>query len=369
MTKNTKKEPILLLGAYGRGNAGDDVFTICAAELFGDYEIYINSAHDFLLPDAVKGKIHTISTVNAKDTLQKIRLIFSIKKVVYWGGDLWVELYGTKTPRQLLYKMIVLNLLLRLMGKRVYYIGCGIGALEGYSLWLARTSARMAKKVVVREQRSADVLGVPNIAVLPDLAVNLPYNRPVRHKRAPDQPFSIVVSVLHSIPSPSDNFPKLIAEIAGLIDSLPSKKYKVTVLPMQISDKEHNDDLWASKELLKAITKHKNVDIWTDQNLEAIVGLLRDSHLVIGGRLHANILAIFNGTPAIGISYRPKINSFFKEFGLDEYSLELNEIAQLKEKFEKVYNDYDMVAERFYAVSRQAYDSRQDYQRLVKEID
>src|SRR6185369_14761498 len=166
------------------------------------------------------------------DVLAKIKLFLALKQVVYWGGDLWVELYGTKAPRQLLYKMVAMNLLLRLFGKRIYYIGCGIGDLYGASRFLARLSARLARKVVVREQRSAGVLDLPQVAVLPDLAINLPYNRARRHTLPAKRPFAIVISVLWSIPHHEQNFPKVLQSIAGLINSLPAKDFAITLLPM-----------------------------------------------------------------------------------------------------------------------------------------
>lgn len=366
MAQSAPNKPILLLGAYGRGNAGDDVFIISAASLFAERTLYINSADDLLLPQQVRGTMRTISTVSPRDFLKKIRLFMSVGDVVYWGGDLWVKLYGTKTPRQLLYKMVVVNALLRASGKRIYYIGCGIGDLTGYSRWLAQLSGRMAKTIVVREQRSAEVLNLANLKVLPDIAVNLPYHRAVRHEFPIGRPFSIVISVLWSIPNPEHNFPQLIGQIADLLSSLPAENFKITLLPMHITGAAH-DDLWASEQLARLVKDH-TVDIHVARDLASIVELLAESDLVIGTRLHADILAALNATPAIGISYRPKVRSFFADNQLGAYCLELDNLAELPRLFQTVYDNYADVAQAFYDVSKHNLSKRSDYEALVRSL-
>ena len=365
--RTSKDRPILLLGAYGRGNIGDDAFTLCATELFKGRTIYINAAHNLLLPQEAVGKVRTISTDSIKDIIAKLHLLLSVKEIIYWGGDLWVKLYGTKRPRRLLYKMLAINLLMRLTGKKVHYIGCGIGPLAGFSLWLARLSAGLAETIVVREQRSADTLRIPSIKVLPDLTINLPYNKPLLHKLPNGKPFVIVISVLWSIPDRKRNFPKLLNQISKLLDSLPSKDFSITLLPMQISSTEKFDDLWAAKQLEKQIKKH-TVTIHTARDIEAAIKCLRECHLVIGTRLHANILAILNATPSIGIAYRPKVRSFFTDNQLNEYCLGLDNLEGLENLFKKVYSNYHTIAQLFHHASEYNLNQKTAYAELVKEL-
>lgn len=367
-TDEDQKPSILLLGAYGRGNIGDDVFIICAIELFKNYNVFINSANDYSLPKEARdtNTVRTISTTGTGDVLQKVRLFLKTKIVVYWGGDLWVELYGSKNPKQLLYKMIILNSLLRLFGKKIYYIGCGIGALDGYSLKLARLSAGMAEKNVLREQRSNEVLQMPNTTVLPDIAINLPFNKPTKHVFPKTKPFSIVISVLWSIPDPENNFPLLIKSIANLVNSLPAEDFEVTLLPMHISTDEEFDDVWASKQLNKLLDR--KAKIYKGRDLESVVACLRECDLLIGSRLHTNILAILNGTPSIGLAYRPKVSSFFADNDLKEYCLDLNELDKLKAIFDKIYNHYPTSSKQFYEVGTRNFAVQSEYKKLIDSL-
>jgi polysaccharide pyruvyl transferase WcaK-like protein len=359
--------PILLLGAYGRGNAGDDVFVYAAKELFSGHEIYINSTDNELLPPKVRDSFKTISTVSATDVLQKLRIFLRIRTVVYWGGDLWVELYGTRVPRQLLYKMLLMNMLLRLTGKRIYYVGCGIGKLTGYSLWLARLSARMAHSIVLREEYSRKLLAIPRAIVLPDIAVNLPLLSPRLHHLSQKRPMHIVVSLLWSIPNPNENFERLLSMVAGLLNSLEGLSYVVTLLPMQISEAEKNDDLWTSEQLLKRL-KGSNAKIYHERELEKILGLLQGADLVIGARLHTNILAVLNGTPAIGIAYRQKVRSFFEDNGLGAYCVDLEQLAELEAVFAAMVRAYDEAARKFHLAAVQCLERRRDYAKLADSL-
>ena len=360
------KKPILLLGAYGRGNAGDDVFLHSALELFKDRDVYINSADDSLLPKQFQGKVKTISTVSPRDVFKKIALYFRIREVVYWGGDLWVELYGTRMPRILLYKMIALNTLLKLSGKKIYYVGVGIGRLQGFSLKLAQLSARMATRVVTREKRSAQVIGLQHVEVLPDLAINLPYNTAKLHAVPSGRKFHVTVSILQSIPNPDQNFPKLLAATRDLLNSLPKDTFDVTLLPMHVSNDEPYDDLWASQQLQKQLTRP--VDMFEPRDLKSIVTHLRQSDLVIGTRLHTDILGILNATPALGIAYRPKVKSFFEDNGLGEFCTDLDNLSDVPKIFSAIYDNYDAVAKRFYEAGTKNLAKRADYAALTSSI-
>ena len=364
------KPHTLLLGSYGRGNIGDDVFLMAAAELFAHHTLYINSADDSLLPETAKDLVTTISTTSPRDALKKLRVFLKVKNIVYWGGDVWVELYGDRFPRQSLYKMVALNTLARLFGKKVHYVGCGIGRLTGWSLRLARLSARLSRTVIARERRSAEVLGLAGVEVLPDLAINLPYYRPKLHI-APrtGRQFVIGISLLYHLPDPMQNFPRLAEHVVRFIESLSAEKFKVVLLPMLVSDREPHDDMWASKWVQSMAGSGPAVEIYQAKNLQDMVRTLGSLDIVIGTRLHANILGTFNATPCLGIAYRAKVSSFFRDNDIGNYCVGLESLENLSAVFADMYEHYDEVARQFYEVSQQNLAQREAYQKFAAQYE
>lgn len=366
-----RKQSTILLGSYGRGNLGDDVFLVAAAQLFANHKLYINSADDSLLPDSAKGLVTTISTTSAHDFWKKLRVFMEVKNIVYWGGDVWVELYGDRFPRQSLYKMVVLNAIAKLFGKKVHYVGCGIGRLSGFSLWLARLSARMSDTIISRERRSAEVLGLPGVTVMPDLAINLPFYETKKHTLpAPGKKFTIGISLLYHLPDPEKNFPKLTEHIARFVARLDKNTFRVVLLPMLVSESEPKDDLWASQRVLEAITaKGGEAEVYQAKDLPDMVRALGAFDLVIGTRLHADILGTFNATPCLGIAYRAKVSSFFRDNNLSDYCIDLDSLDRLPKLFEYMYQHYDEVAEQFYAAAHRNIEQRSDYQTFAAQYE
>jgi polysaccharide pyruvyl transferase WcaK-like protein len=340
-TASATRKPILLLGSYGRGNIGDDAFLAAALRHFPeDTPLYLNSAHDELLPKVAQGRVQTIATTGSHDFKKKMRVFRDVKHIVYCGGDLWVELYGDRFPRQSLYKMLGMNLLARLTGKKVHYMGCGIGNLSGYSLFLARASARLANTVIVREPRSAKVLGLRRSVVLPDLVASLGWPvKPVAAKRR--EPFTIGISILYHLPNPEQTFPLLLETLHDFVAALPAGKFRVVLFPMLISPSDPKDDLWASRQLQMAL-EGTDVAISPARELGDFVEALSGVDLMIGARLHANILAMLTGTPTLGIAYRPKVASFFSANKLKNYCIDLSKLTaqNLSEIFWEMYDHY-----------------------------
>jgi polysaccharide pyruvyl transferase WcaK-like protein len=370
VTEKNKKPSTILLGSYGRGNLGDDVFLVAASELFANHKLYINSADDSLLPESAKGLVATISTTSAKDAIKKLKVFMEVKNIVYFGGDVWVELYGDRFPRQSLYKMVALNVLARLFGKKIHYVGTGIGRLSGWSLALARASARLGHTIITRERRSAEVLGLAGVEVRPDLAINLPYYHPRLHTLpASNKPFVIGISLLYHLPDPEQNFPKLADHVAKFIDSLDPKRFRVVLLPMLVSDQEPRDDLWASERVMEQLKSKVPVEIYKATSLENMIDTLGNFDLVIGTRLHANILATFNAVPCLGIAYRAKVGSFFRDNDLSDFYIELDALDELPKTFQHMYANYSQVAQKFYDASNRNLVQKEAYQAFAAQYE
>lgn len=346
----SRKRTILLAGSYGRGNLGDDAFLVAALKLFDGYTLYINAMYPELLPKVAQGKVQVVSTSGRRDLLAKVRMFWRIGHIVYCGGDLWVKLFGDRFPRQSLYKMLVLNIIARLCGKRVHYLGCGVGQLDGYSLQLARASARLAHDVGVREPSSVRLLNLPNVTHLPDLASVLDYPpvRPHRGKR-----WRVGVSLLYHLPEPEQTFPQVLAQLSEFLDSLPADQYEIVLFPFLVAPREYHDDLWAAWQLQEQLLHHK-VRVCMERQLDDYLRELAKMDVLVAARLHANILGALCGVPCIGLAYRPKVARFFAVNKVSEYCLNLDQLDQLPERLQYV-RDHPQAARAAFARLRTQY--------------
>lgn len=363
---------ILLLGSYGRGNVGDDAFLYVAAKLFEGNELYINSADDSLLPVDLLGKVHTIPTTGYGEIFKKIRVFFSISHVVYFGGDLWVELYGDKMPRQSLYKMVILNTALKLFGKNIAYIGCGAGNISGYSLLLAKLSAYAADLIVVREERTKSLLKLDRVIVLPDLTINLIEASEITKTNLNNtNKVRIGVSVMYHIPDAQSAYPEYIRQMSQILSEIQTRNSSISIelIPMLISGDAH-DDLHVCKELANIVNEETGtkIEILEYESLPDFMSKLSNYTLVIGTRLHTNILAILTGVPAIGIAYRPKVRSFFEQTGFEDLCVSLDNIDTLPNLVTKVIANYDVYEILLGKKLKQIYASKDIYKSAIENF-
>ncbi|HSX01874.1 MAG TPA: polysaccharide pyruvyl transferase family protein [Candidatus Saccharimonadia bacterium] len=347
----TKPKRVLLLGSYGRGNIGDDVFLIAATKLLAGYEIAINAATDGSLPAEVQDKVLVLRTEDSSDWRQKAKVLLQAKAIIYGGGDLWVELFGDKRPRQALWKMFLLNLAARMLGKKVLYIGCGAGKLEGFSLTLARLSAHLAHGIILRDEVTREVLALKDVLVLPDLTITLcseapkPAPLPLRH------PIKLVISLLYYIPEPERNFEPYIQRIADCLNQLDSRnRFEITLLPMLTARNTPHNDIWASERLMERLAPGHQVKIAAPTSVGHCQQILSDADIIIGSRLHANILATWAAKPCIGVAYRPKVARFFERNNLDQNCLDLDNLGALPAVMSRLIRNYDHAARQAYAV-------------------
>ena len=364
-----KKKKILLLGSYGRGNIGDDALLLAIIDLLKDAEVTINSASDNLLPVEIKNKnISVIPTSGPGSLWKQLKTICTANIVAYGGGDLWVELYGDRFPRLSLWKMLVVNLLARCLGKKVVYIGCGAGLLKGFSLSLAKCSARLAHHIIAREQFTVDLLGIKEKShVLPDATINFPITNYLK-TNTKDETFVIGISILYHLPDPKNTFPKLVESINQVIGAFDGKKeIRFNLIPFYRNEDHQFDDVWALRQLCQTTQSH-NLSVSENQPFSDVLNRLAECDLVIGTRLHANILSTTLGIPCVGISYRPKVKNFFLSQGLDKYVVDLDEIHNLKVKVLACIDEYQVMLGKFKEVQERLAASRESYEKIVRDI-
>jgi polysaccharide pyruvyl transferase WcaK-like protein len=361
-----KRRKVLLLGSYGRGNVGDDAFLFATIRLLSDHDLTINSASDHALPREAKGKVTTLPTDIKRGWKQIISAVTSADAVVYGGGDLWVELFGDKYPRQALWKMVILNTFARLTGKKVIYLGCGAGRLDGFSRTLARASALLAHGIVVRDKVTAQVLGVSRTEVLPDLTSTL-FEQQSDAPRDLVRPVRILVSPMYYIPSPEENFQTYISGLAEVLNRLEPEKYEVRLLPMLTDSNTKHNDIWSSEQLIDQLNNGLRVQIADATSIDQCLAALKWADVIVATRLHASILGTWLGKPSLGISYRPKVKRFFDEIGLPENCVDISTLQQLGPKILNIAENYDEAIAKVMEARNRTLTKAHGYKEFVKK--
>jgi polysaccharide pyruvyl transferase WcaK-like protein len=194
------------------------------------------------------------------------------------------------------------------------------------------------------------------------LTNNLPYYQPKQITKK-QTGLRVGISLLYFIPNPKRNFRHLVNGIVSFINTLPEDA-EILLLPMLVSPQTDHDDLWASEQVQAKVLDRK-VRIVAAQSVASCIATMRDLDFVVAARLHANILATLSGTPCLGISYRPKVASFFRENGLEEYCIDITELDQLEPTFVHMLSQETKVRRKFRAVSKQNLQERSVYQAFI----
>lgn len=311
--KERKRDGIIICGAYGDGNAGDDAIlkSIITSVKEADPNIPVT-----ILAKNTENIKKTLR-VNALYTFNIFKMFFAMRKSVLYinGGGTLIQ--NITSSRSLMYYLFTLKLA-KLLKNKVDMYGCGIGPVTG------KGDIRRVMKVLnnsvdcitLRETQSADELkkfGVtkPKILVTSDPALVL--------KPAPDED-ALQFLQDHGISEGEKYICFMLRTWYGYSD----KTRDIAALADYAYEKYGLKPLFLSLNILydekaaKEVTAHMKAPytIITEKlDPEMIISILSHMDVVVAMRLHGLIFSSVSGIPLIGISYDPKINSFIDYLG------------------------------------------------------
>ncbi len=310
----------VLLGYYGCGNVGDDLLlrqTVCRLrqENPGCHIAVLTRHPKNILPALGLQTVPFYSPLRVGSVL--CRCARGGGRLICGGGTL---LQNATSGRSLAFYCLILSLAER-MGLRVQLWDCGIGPLRGRSA-RRRVGALMAgaESITLRDAESAAVLkhlGVPaeRVRVTEDAVLRLPppdplWTRYVFRRESllcPDSPqvspyFAFAVRPWREAPA---DYGAMLARVAS--EFAKSSGLTPVILPMQ---SEVDGDFCRS---VAASCGGRFLDGLSPDETDGVLSRMR---FVVGGRLHALVLAVRRGIPVIGLSYDPKIAAFLRSAAL-----------------------------------------------------
>lgn len=322
--KRGRRDGVLVCGAYGRGNAGDDaILEAIVAELRAldpDLPIWVLSRH----PDSTRltYRVNSIYTFNFPRFLLRMR---KTRLYINGGGSLMQDV---TSHRSLWFYLFTISAG-KILGNQVLMYGCGIGPIRSPSN--RRRAARVLQKrvdaITLRDTHSREELermGVdrPEISLSADPTVILP--------AAPSQVVDGILEREGLDPNgryigftlrPWPGFREK-AEIFAAAADYAWEKYGLTPVFLPI---ERRLDLGAIQQAVVSMKAPYHIIENTGSSAHTI-GLFSRMKVVVSMRLHALVFSASQGVPLVGVVYDQKISSFLSYIGQDLYT-ELDELT------------------------------------------
>lgn len=318
------KRRVLLIGAYGQRNIGDDALLEVFLRQFPGDRVVVNSAEPEVT--AERYGVEAVPTQLRLPRFQRPRHFLRADLVVFGGGSLLKEIEGN-TRQRLMYSTRILGILAfcRLTNCRTAMIGVGAGPLDiRWNRWLAKVSANLTDLITVRDPRSRDLLrGIgtkTEVHVTADTVFTLaPSEMPAR--RETGAPPKVAVIPRYSLTT--DERRQMAAACDRLVEEHGAQ---IRLITFQTGFRPEFDDDAASREIQSMMRYGDQAETWVPERVEETMDDLAQADLVLSARLHGLIFAAMQGAATIAVGYDPKVQAFMAELGREHACLSLDEL-------------------------------------------
>ena len=311
------RDGVVICGAYGRGNAGDDA--ILEAILQEMRSIDPDMPITVLSKDPKSTRLtYRVRAVHRSNLLAWHTAMSSSRLYINGGGSLIQDV----TSRRSLWFYLANIRAAKRAGCRVQMYGCGIGPVirESHRRLTARIINQSVDAITLREPDSLEELrsiGVttPEILLTADPALTLP--------RAPEDETDSLL--LRSGIPPHGNYLcfalrrwKGFEEKAPLFRAAAEYAYRTYGLTPVFLAAEKHQDPGAGQLAARGLTiPHYFLN--DPGGAGTIIGTLSRMRAVVAMRLHALIFAAGQGTPLAGVVYDPKVSAFLRYIGQEQF--------------------------------------------------
>ena len=311
-----RRGDVIISGYYGFGNVGDDSLLSCIIENLHavNPELRITVLSKYPRRMRTRFAVRCIGRTNIPAILREMR---HARLLISGGGSLMQDNTSTKS---LLYYLSIIRLAQHSRLPVMLYAN-GIGplyrpanraraarALEKIELITLRdpASLRMLKTLGVRRKENIHLTADPAFTLTPAPAARINYLLARTAYRPEQRYFSLSLRAWHMLGASNGMLGEQAFEdeVARAVDLI----YRGTgLLPIFIPMQDELDSPICRRLLARAPAGALLLDHLTAPEL---CGLIARTALAVGMRLHMLIYATHMHTPAIGISYDPKIDAF-----------------------------------------------------------
>ena len=319
--KFDQRRGVVLCGAYGLGNAGDEAIlkaVLQEVRAFAPGEPVTVLSRD----PAQTAALHGVQAIHMFDLPGMLKAMSRARLYLNGGGSLMQDVTSS---RSLWYYLFTLSAAKR-RGCRVMMYGCGIGPIRS-----PRNRKRAGKVInenvdviTLRDQASRqelEELGVtrPMIALAADPAVAL--------LPAPPEEAEAILEQAGLRPREGQRYLGVtVRPWPGLEDKLPAFAQAIDhtyekhgLLPVFIPI-ENQQDVAAAKQVAALLEKAPAAILPPCPSSEAAIALSARMDVALSMRLHALIFAAARGVPLVGVAYDPKVSACLDYMDQDLYA-------------------------------------------------
>ena len=312
------RDGVVICGAYGRGNAGDDaILEAILQEMRGiDPDMPVTVISKDPKSTRLTYRVRSVSRMNIpawRGAMKRAKLYIngggSLIQDVTSRRSLWFYLHNIQSAKR--------------SGCQVQMYGCGIGPVtrENHRKLAAEVLNRSVDAITLREPDSLDELramGVtqPEILLTADPALTL-------RRASDDETDSVLLRA--GIPPHGRYICFALRQWKGFEGKAPlfakAAKYAYEtygLTPVFAAVEKHQDPIAARQSAAGLDIPHYFLD--DAGGAGTIIGALSRMELVVSMRLHALIFAAGQGIPLAGVVYDPKVSAFLRYIGQELFT-------------------------------------------------
>lgn len=324
-----KHSRILIIGYYGFKNLGDELMLqhIISKLRELDPEVKITAYSN---NPAETMRLYGIDAVpfyykgSLNQYIGHVKNILS-SDVVIWGGGTFMQDYGVYGSSGIGY-YLKLMIMARLFGKKTLIIGAGAGPLTTLcGKHISRLFVSLSQETVVRDADSFNLLrkiGCSGKRLIQGADLTFASNEivPLTNKTGKNEEGKkhagvSFLSFYGHVYRDAGREEKFRIEAALFVEGLLQRGYEVDFFVLQ-EDIDGGDNEFAL-DIKKRLGGRLNI-VGFGLDGAKFFERLAKMDFVFGMRYHCMILSMLSGVPVFGLSYNPKVESLFRETGIPE---------------------------------------------------
>ena len=361
-----KKTNVLFVGHFGAKNIGDELLLRAEIDLLDQtfptgikpfvYSYNVSTAYYDKSPYRIK-QIQGFSFRSFFNSIyQIIKCVKNIDLIIVGGGGIIQDKYFVYRPLSTLIPAIIGFI----YNKPIYGFSLGIYKINlTINKRIFKSFIKYARFITYRDKTSEDnIKKIEDINVsknsflIPDsaLAINI-HNFDISLNTTNVNPYFVITI--------REVFSEVINDLVELIQEQ-SIKYQVKELKL-IAFEDVPSEYEVLSKLSKRLSEKFTIEIISFPNLNNYLSLLKNSTLIIAGRLHGCIPSYVLGKNLIGLAYEEKVSDFCSTHGIPFAHIENLKEIKLSNK-----ESYKPLADEIEELKKYASCIKETYQNKVK---